>query len=97
MTPIVELILCIAGANILRTAVLVADHKATPGWSSLSVSHFAIGTILIAISERSSADFGADLLRFFGGASMGIGLMAVLMMLREAMDYRDRAHGGWPR
>ena len=97
MTPIVQLVLCVAGANFLMTAVLVARQKAPPGWSNLSVSHFAVGTILIAISEHNSADSGADLLRFFGGVAIGMGLMAVLMMIREARDYRDRAHGGWPR
>lgn len=95
MKPIIIVMLCVQAGILLATIFAVAVRKPTaarpvPMWSGLAISLFVVGMTSNTIAEDHGGAPGADILGFGGPLLIGMGLMAVLVLLSQRRAEIDR-------
>jgi hypothetical protein len=95
MRPIFLAMLCVQVALVLVVAFTVLTAKPKPGrprpvWSSLAISLIIAGGASFHIADRHSADPLSRLLEYGSALLLGMGLMSMLILLRQRLG-RDTA------
>jgi hypothetical protein len=88
MRPLIIVMLCVQVAILLVTATTIlfarsTPDKAKPVWSSLAISLVIIAAASWQIADRHDEDAGAELLTFGAPLLLGMGIMAILLAIRQ--------------
>ena len=90
MKPIVIIMLAVDAALLLVAAWTVLKTKPAPGrprpiWSSLAMSLVVTAMVSFEIADRHRGGDGGELLEYASGLLMGMGLMSLLVLLRQRL------------
>lgn len=95
MRPIIMLMLAVDVALVLVTAWTILTAKPQPGrprpiWSSLAISLIVCASASFQIAGRHDLSAGARLLDYASGVLLGMGLLSLLVLVRQRLG-RDMA------
>ena len=89
MRPLIMVMLAVQAVIFLGTAWAVMFGRASPRnprrpvWSSLVISLVIVASASWNIADHHSGEEGADILQFGAALLLGMGLMAVFMLIRQ--------------
>ena len=89
MRPLIMLMLAVQVGIFLATAWTVMFGRASsrnprrPVWSSLAISLVIVASTSWQIADKHEGQEGADILAYGAPLLMGMGLMAIFMLIRQ--------------
>jgi hypothetical protein len=90
MKPIIIVMLAVQAALILVTAFTILKAKPSPGrprpiWSSLAIALIITASTSYQIADNHRSADGGELLEYGSGILMGMGLVCLLVLLRQRL------------
>jgi hypothetical protein len=88
MKPLIIVMLCAQAGIFLVAAYTVmfgrpSPERRRPFWSSLGISLVIVGSTSWQIADKRAGSPGADILQYGAPLLLGMGLMAIFMLIRQ--------------
>lgn len=88
MKPLIIVMLCVQAGIFLAAAYAVMFGRPSPDrrrplWSSLGITLVIVASVSWQIGEKRQGSAGADILLYGSPLLLGMGLMAIFMLIRQ--------------